>query len=157
MEKIVHQKVDRECGDCNLCCKLPNIDNGKFKKDYTWCKHCEIGVGCKIYPQRPKICKDFKCLWKAGMCDESLKPNKVGFYIIPENDQSMIDACFTIYAETYRVDNIPKIMGDMDLVDQDNRVWRYVIRYNENEDDLALYDKHRFGNRLIYGKRGDIL
>ena len=45
----------------------------------------------------------------------------------------------------------------MDLVDQDNRVWRYVIRYNENEDDLALYDKHRFGNRLIYGKRGDIL
>ena len=67
------------------------------------------------------------------------------------------NACFTIYAETHRVDNIPKIMGDMDLVDQDNRVWRYVIRYNENEDDLALYDKHRFGNRLIYGKRGDIL
>ena len=47
--------VPRKCEDCNLCCKLPNIDNGKFKKDYTWCKNCEIGVGCKIYPQRPKI------------------------------------------------------------------------------------------------------
>ena len=149
--------MDRECGDCNLCCKLPNIDNSKFKKDYTWCKHCEIGVGCKIYEKRPKICKDFKCLWKAGMCDLELKPNKVGFYIIPENNQSLKDACFTIYAETHRVDNIPKILGKIDLVDQDGRVWRYVIRYNKNEDDLALYDKHRFGNKLIFGKRGDIL
>ena len=61
----------RKCGDCNLCCKLPNIHTPKnFKKDYTWCKHCEIGVGCKIYSDRPKMCKDFMCGWLRGHVPE---------------------------------------------------------------------------------------
>ena len=45
----------RECGDCNLCCKLPYIKN--FKPQYKWCNHCDIGVGCKIYEKRPELCK----------------------------------------------------------------------------------------------------
>ena len=63
----------RKCGDCNLCCKLPNIHTPKnFKKDYTWCKHCEIGVGCKIYSDRPKMCKDFVCAWLLGLTPEEV-------------------------------------------------------------------------------------
>jgi len=60
----------RECGDCNMCCKLPSVKN--LKKDYEWCKHCEIGVGCKIYEERPKQCKDFYCLWKMNFLDSFL-------------------------------------------------------------------------------------
>ena len=68
--------MDRECGDCNLCWKLPNIDNSKFKKDYTWCKHCEIGLGCKIYSDRPKMCKDFVCAWLLGLTPEEMAENE---------------------------------------------------------------------------------
>ena len=143
---------ERECGDCNLCCKLPSTD---FKKDYEWCKHCEIGVGCKIYESRPQVCRDFSCLWKKGMIEEHLKPNKVGFYIVPEREESLRDKIFTIYAETYKVDNVLKKLKDIDLVDADGSVWTYVIRYNKNENDLALLDKRRYGKKLIFHKRGD--
>ena len=153
-EVVQHGRTERDCGDCNLCCKLPRTD---FKEEYQWCKSCDVGNGCKIYSTRPQVCKDFKCLWKLGMCEERLKPNKVGFYIVPEREESWEDAVFTIYAETHRVDNIPKVMGDIRLVDHTGRTWIYVIRYNPNEDDLAIYDKDRFGNKLKYVKRGDIL
>jgi len=153
----------RKCGDCNLCCKLPSFDSGMFeknnihvfKKDYTWCKHCEIGVGCKIYSQRPSACRDFSCLWKKGMIEEHLKPSKVGFFIVPEREESLRDKIFTIYAETHKVDNVLKKLKDIDLVDADGNVWIYVIRYNNNEDDLALLDKRRYGKKLIFHKRGD--
>ena len=142
----------RECGDCNLCCKLPSTD---FKKDYEWCSNCEVGVGCKIYETRPQVCRDFSCLWKKGMIEEHLKPNKVGFYIVPERKESLRDKIFTIYADTHKIDNVLKKLKDIDLVDADGSVWTYVIRYNKNEDDLALLDKRRYGKKLIFHKRGD--
>ena len=59
-QKGINKELD--CGDCNMCCKLYSIHEPKdFKKDYEWCKHCEVGVGCKIYESRPKHCKDFQC------------------------------------------------------------------------------------------------
>ena len=75
MEEIIrHKKIERDCGDCSLCCKLHRTD---FKEEYQWCKSCDVGNGCKIYNTRPQVCKDFKCLWKPGMCEERLKPNKI--------------------------------------------------------------------------------
>jgi hypothetical protein len=38
---------------------IPSLD----KPAGVWCKHCAVGVGCKIYEQRPALCVDFKCLW----------------------------------------------------------------------------------------------
>ncbi len=101
---------NRKCGDCNLCCKLPYTN---FKKDYEWCSNCEIGVGCKIYKTRPQVCKDFSCLWQKGMIDEELKPNKVGFYIVPEREESLRDKIFTIYADTHKIDNVLKKLKDI--------------------------------------------
>ena len=46
-------------------------------------------------------------------------------------------------------------LANIDLVDADGSVWTYVIRYNNNEDDLALLDKKRYGKKLIFHKRGD--
>ena len=63
----------RECGTCNLCCKLPSIKD--FKSEYEWCKNCDVGVGCKIYKKRPKLCKDFYCLYQAGITDLNLMKN----------------------------------------------------------------------------------
>ena len=144
----------RECGDCNLCCKLPRIDN--FKGEYEWCKHCDVGVGCKIYESRPKICKDFQCMWKAGKIEEDLKPNKVGFYIVPERDESYEEKIFTIYCDTHKINNVLKKLKDIDHIDQDGYVWSYVIRYTKDDNDLAILDKKRFGKKLVFFKRGEL-
>ena len=104
MEEIIrHKKIERDCGDCSLCCKLPRTD---FKEEYQWCKSCDVGKGCNIYSTRP---------------------------------------------------HIPKVMGDIRLVDHIGRTWSYVIRYNPDDNDLAIYNKDRFGNVLKYVKRGDNL
>lgn len=29
----------------------------------AWCAHCDRGVGCSIYDDRPQSCRDFRCLW----------------------------------------------------------------------------------------------
>ena len=49
-----------KCGDCNMCCKLPEIPSVK-KKSFKWCDNCNIGKSCNIYNNRPKECKEFYC------------------------------------------------------------------------------------------------
>jgi hypothetical protein len=60
----------RSCGDCNLCCKIPGVA-ALGKKNLTWCAHCDIGKGCRIYETRPDECRSFRCLW---LDDEGLPP-----------------------------------------------------------------------------------
>ena len=84
----------RDCGDCNLCCKLPAIPN--FKNSFEWCKNCNIGVGCSIYKNRPEPCKQFSCLWKAGLLAEDFKPNKVGFFITIDNELATVEKVLTV-------------------------------------------------------------
>ena len=52
----------RNCENCNLCCKLPEIPSIN-KKSYSWCKNCKIGVGCNIYNNKPKKCDEFTCAY----------------------------------------------------------------------------------------------
>ena len=54
-----------KCFDCNMCCKLPEIPSIS-KKSFSWCKDCNIGVGCKIYESRPQKCKYFYCMYYSG-------------------------------------------------------------------------------------------
>jgi hypothetical protein len=71
----------KACGTCNLCCKLPLIDE-LAKPAGVWCSHCEIGRGCRIYPERPVGCRTFFCLW---MHDPALgdewKPTVCKFFL----------------------------------------------------------------------------
>lgn len=50
----------RSCEGCTLCCKLLNIE-ALAKPRSQWCAHCDIGVGCKIYKERPTECQAFDC------------------------------------------------------------------------------------------------
>lgn len=38
----------------------------------TWCSHCDIGHGCRIYDTRPDECRDFYC---AYLTSPALGPN----------------------------------------------------------------------------------
>src|SRR5215475_13720877 len=70
----------RECGGCTLCCKIPRIDE-VVKASNEWCRHCDIGKGCKIYGTRPKVCQDFKCWWlEHEEMPEEMRPDKVHMY-----------------------------------------------------------------------------
>lgn len=52
----------RSCADCSACCKLVAVHE-LSKPAQTWCDHCEIGKGCRIYPTRPDDCRTFYCGW----------------------------------------------------------------------------------------------
>lgn len=80
----------RPCGDCMLCCKVMAIKELDKPCD-KWCQHAARGLetvhkgadglvqigGCKIYDERPDVCRGFNCLWKLGVLPEEYKPNKI--------------------------------------------------------------------------------
>ena len=50
------------CDGCTACCKILKIRE-LDKPANTWCRHCEIGVGCAIYDTRPESCRVYECVW----------------------------------------------------------------------------------------------
>jgi hypothetical protein len=54
--------AQRHCDGCTLSCKLmdvPELD----KPALLWCRHCEPSSGCRIYAERPQVCRDFRCVF----------------------------------------------------------------------------------------------
>jgi hypothetical protein len=76
--------MDKQCGDCSLCCKVLDIYELEKPRD-TWCEHVVLWRGCAIYNERPPSCAAFQCLW---LIDPKLgdiwKPNKSKMVIVPE-------------------------------------------------------------------------
>ncbi len=56
----------RSCAGCTMCCKLLSIEVLN-KPRQRWCTHCDIGVGCKIYDERPEECRTFTCGYLADV------------------------------------------------------------------------------------------
>ena len=50
------------CGSCTACCRVYSIKE-LGKPAGTWCQHCAVGKGCKVYAERPKPCVEFTCAW----------------------------------------------------------------------------------------------
>src|SRR5678815_4489321 len=68
------------CGTCTACCKVFTIPEVKTSID-TWCQHCAVGKGCKIYDSRPEACRTFQCMWLESQGKErplplELRPDK---------------------------------------------------------------------------------
>ena len=78
----------RTCNGCTLCCKIVSVLELE-KPSMTWCQHCDIGKGCKIYDSKPKSCKSFDCLWLVNeWIPEELRPDRCnivfeGLYGVP--------------------------------------------------------------------------
>lgn len=59
----------RYCGNCALCCKLPESPRGEPM--FKWCESCNVWrvttdePVCRIYENRPETCRQFICLWLA--------------------------------------------------------------------------------------------
>jgi len=67
-----NRKQKRQCGDCQLCCKLLPVHDDEpwrgqplHKPAGVKCPHQKFGVGCKVYgtSAMPFCCKIWQCRW----------------------------------------------------------------------------------------------
>ncbi len=67
----------RSCAGCTMCCKLFEIE-ALGKPAGTWCQHCEVEHGCRIYDSgRPQLCIDFYCDYlRDAKLGEEWKPSR---------------------------------------------------------------------------------
>jgi len=82
----------RTCGDCTMCCKTMGVI--ELKKDPgVWCPHCDKGVGCKVYEDRPPTCQEFECHWlrEEGIPDV-LRPDRSKVVLASTQDGGAIVA-----------------------------------------------------------------
>ena len=77
--EVVRPEVNRECGDCNICCH-GWLYAEVFDQILTYGSPCHYVScnGCTVYEQRPENpCRTYKCAWlKDGLLPEWFKPNK---------------------------------------------------------------------------------
>lgn len=79
-EQFNNEVQSRTCGECTLCCfshaVSPRQGESFNKEAVTWCEHCAIGIGCKIYENRPIGCREFKCGWLTGLAADDERPDR---------------------------------------------------------------------------------
>jgi hypothetical protein len=85
------------CGDCQVCCVVLGVESID-KPAHKSCKH-QCSSGCGIYPERPAECRDYLCLWRAGVLigGVNYRPDRLGLMLTVHNDESMYDDAILIY------------------------------------------------------------
>jgi hypothetical protein len=71
---------EKRCGDCNVCCRLFEIEP-LAKPQGLLCRHSGE-TGCAIWGRHPATCKAFRCLWlDHPQLDERWRPDTAGFVL----------------------------------------------------------------------------
>jgi hypothetical protein len=103
----------RECGGCTACCKVLKIDVPELKKfAAVLCDHCVLGVGCRIYEERPKVCQGWYCGWRRlRYLNEDWRPDRCGVLIdIVGGEGQGIPAGFPQVALKFDVIDSPRVL-----------------------------------------------
>lgn len=112
MTDVTDPMPDRQCGGCVVCCyttAVPELN----KPVNVWCPHCDVGVGCTIYEQRPVACRDFECLWlKSPWMDDELRPDKCGVMFEPIAGKRTVVA--TVDPARHEAGQNPAVRGVID-------------------------------------------
>jgi len=146
------QTIERQCNDCQLCCKLLPVRSPLLNKESnTKCPHQKFSVGCLVYnsPRMPSECGLWNCRWlvnddtaKLSRPDRShvvidLMPdfivaqnNETGFKQNLEVIQIWVDAR---YPEAWRD---PELLSYLERRGVEGKA--ALIRYNAHEKKLAL-------------------
>lgn len=66
----------RQCGDCQLCCRLlPTEEIGKVAN--VRCQYQKAGKGCAIHSRKPMSCSLWNCRWLVDDdCADQLRPDR---------------------------------------------------------------------------------
>jgi hypothetical protein len=76
--------MKRECGDCQLCCKLLPVPQADDKKAGQKCKFQRHHKGCTVYrtDRMPSACSLWHCRWLLNdECGDVPRPDR-GHYVI---------------------------------------------------------------------------
>jgi hypothetical protein len=74
--KVLEQ--ERSCGPCSACCTTMGVSELN-KPEHVACLHLKSPNGCGVYENRPKSCREFKCLWLSGVVEnDELRPDLCG-------------------------------------------------------------------------------
>jgi len=68
----------RICGPCSLCCTVLRVDELKKLGGVSCDKLGPEGTGCSIHDTRPRICRNYRCLWLQGKLEDSDRPDQLG-------------------------------------------------------------------------------
>ncbi len=73
----------RVCGPCDVCCRVPTIDEPALQKLPGYrCENALPGGGCAIYEARPRTCRDFFCGWRRlKWIGEAMRPDLSGVLV----------------------------------------------------------------------------
>lgn len=102
----MNETESRQCGACTACCHVLEIDDPELQKPAgVLCRHCD--KGCVIYDRRPKVCRDWLCMWREfpGLLDESWRPDRSGVLMrMAEVDDSDIQVPYFEILDAAKVD-----------------------------------------------------
>jgi hypothetical protein len=124
-----HLVADRQCGACDVCCRIYEIDAPGVKKEPgVLCPH-HTGKGCGIYATRPGMCRDFFCLWRrVERFSDALRPDRcrVLFRSIRIEEPRIIFESYSIIAQAITPDPAvfehEPVKGALELLAQEGRV-----------------------------------
>jgi hypothetical protein len=140
----------RQCGDCQLCCKLLPVPPLQ-KKAGERCRHQKFGKGCAVYHKAgmPTECAIWNCRWLVNDdTDDLSRPDRVHYVI-----DVMPDFITTVNDETGERQNIPVAQVWIDPKHPDAhrdpglRRWMFrraqegiatIVRYN-SKDGVVIF------------------
>lgn len=79
----------KTCGTCTLCCTVMPVHEID-KPANTRCAHQRDApartIGCAIYKDRPRSCKEWMCHWLASDWPDDMRPDRLGvvFDVMPD-------------------------------------------------------------------------
>jgi hypothetical protein len=88
-------------------------------------------------------------MWKDERTNEELKPNKVGFFIADEGDPKNL----TLYTEEYKLKSIIPHLQRNQFYNKNDECMGFVIRYNNNPNDVAYYNYEMDPTWISFHKR----
>lgn len=144
--------MQRECGDCQLCCKLlPVHENLPGKDEFhkgagERCKHQRHHKGCQVYLsyKMPVACRMWNCRWLVNDDAEELSRPDRSHYVI-----DMVPDYVTAVDEDLNIDiPVVQVWVDPDYPDahKDPALRRWmekkgtavIVRYNE-KDAISIF------------------
>jgi hypothetical protein len=106
-----------------------------YKPAWSLCHNCALGVGCKIYPDRPQSCRDFLCGWlMSAQMGPDLKPDKCHIVFFQPDSRTMVANCDPDWPDAWRAPNVIAFLHALArafadrivLVRVENRYWRIL-------------------------------
>lgn len=122
--------MSRECGDCQLCCELIQVEE-LDKPPHQKCEH-QCPTGCGIYDIRPKECRVYQCQWRSDEnVPDELRPDKLGCIIdIHETALGLAVICHQTYPNQWVKE---PIIGILQRLAQYYNCWIYAIYGNDRQ------------------------